>query len=99
MTRKPDEFASVTGRRDDTVVWGLGGHPSVMTAHESFDADRFRELLVKAAVVGEIGLDPARRLFRMFNDERWMRFSEFWRKSLDWCLFTVRERASWFSTR
>lgn len=57
VTRTPEEFASVTGRRDKAVAWALGAHPGVPAAHENFDADRFRKLLNDAPVVGEVGLD------------------------------------------
>lgn len=57
VTRTPEEFASVAGRRDKAVAWALGAHPGVPAAHENFDADRFRELLNDAPIVGEVGLD------------------------------------------
>jgi TatD DNase family protein len=57
VTRTPAEFARVAGRHEDNVAWGLGAHPGVPAAHQEFDATRFRDLVNRAAIVGEIGLD------------------------------------------
>jgi TatD DNase family protein len=43
--------------RDLLTVWGLGVHPGVKTALDTFDPDTFDALLEKTAFVGEIGLD------------------------------------------
>lgn len=43
--------------RDLLTVWGLGVHPGVKTALDSYDPDEFGELLGETAYVGEVGLD------------------------------------------
>jgi len=62
VTRSLQEYAGVAQRRDRATTWGVGVHPSVPGAHTEFDADRFRSLLARAAVVGEIGLDGRSRI-------------------------------------
>lgn len=57
LTRTLDEYERVAGRRDHATVWGLGVHPGLPEAYESFQVARFLELLNGAQVVGEIGLD------------------------------------------
>jgi TatD DNase family protein len=57
MTLSLEEAALVVDRRDPQVVWGVGCHPRKLGAQESFDAERFRDLAERTAVVGEIGLD------------------------------------------
>jgi TatD DNase family protein len=43
--------------RDVLTVWGLGVHPGIKTALDSFDSDEFSTLLDRTAYVGEVGLD------------------------------------------
>lgn len=57
MTLSLEEAAPAIGRRDCQIVWGVGCHPRRLRAHESFNAERFRDLAERTAVVGEIGLD------------------------------------------
>ena len=57
VTRSLSEFAMVADRRDDSVAWGIGVHPGVSTSHEEFSPHRFRALVEKTPVVGEIGMD------------------------------------------
>lgn len=57
MTRSLQEFESVRERHDSRTVWAVGSHPALPSAHRSFSVERFAELLQKAAVVGELGLD------------------------------------------
>jgi TatD DNase family protein len=57
MTRSLDEAEDVAGRQDPTLTWGLGVHPGVASARANFDSDRFRGLLPRFAIVGEVGLD------------------------------------------
>jgi TatD DNase family protein len=57
MTLSLEEAALAIGRRDPQIVWGVGCHPRKPRAQESFDAERFRDLAERTAVVGEIGLD------------------------------------------
>lgn len=42
--------------KDLLTVWGLGVHPGVKTALDSFDPDEFSALLDRTAYVGEVGL-------------------------------------------
>ncbi len=62
MTLSLDEAASVIGRREPQVVWGVGCYPRSPQAQTSFDAERFRRLAEDTAVVGEIGLDTGSRV-------------------------------------
>jgi TatD DNase family protein len=57
MALSLEEAALAIGRRDPMVVWGVGCHPRKLKAQESFDAERFRDLAERTAVVGEVGLD------------------------------------------
>ena len=57
MTRSLDEAEDVATRQDRALTWGLGVHPGVASARASFDPDRFRALLPRFAIVGEVGLD------------------------------------------
>lgn len=43
--------------KDLLTVWGLGVHPGVKAALDSFDPNEFSSLLGRTAYVGEIGLD------------------------------------------
>jgi TatD DNase family protein len=66
MTLSPGEFETAVahreaGRPHPLVAWGAGCHPGVVEAQEAFDAERFRALAERAAVLGEIGLDAASR--------------------------------------
>lgn len=56
MTLALDEAASVVGRREPNIAWGVGCHPRKRRSQESFDAVRFRELAERTAIIGEIGL-------------------------------------------
>jgi TatD DNase family protein len=44
-------------RYEPTVAWGAGCHPRLADAQAAFDRDRFRGLLARTAIVGEVGLD------------------------------------------
>lgn len=57
MTRSLAEAEAVACRRDPTLTWGIGIHPGVAAARSTYDPDRFRALLPKFALVGEVGLD------------------------------------------
>lgn len=57
MTVSLERAALVFDRRDRMVVWGVGCHPRKFKAQESFDVERFRDLVERTVVVGEIGLD------------------------------------------
>jgi TatD DNase family protein len=62
MTSSLDEAALVVDRSEPRIVWGVGCHPCTPKSQESFDADRFRELAERTAVIGEIGLDTGSRV-------------------------------------
>jgi TatD DNase family protein len=62
MTLSLDEADVASGRRDPFVAWGVGCHPRIVRAQQTFDADRFRELAVRMPVIGEIGLDAGSRV-------------------------------------
>jgi TatD DNase family protein len=57
MTLSLEEAAVAVDRHDSQIVWGVGCHPRKIRAQESFDAERFRDLAKRTALVGEIGLD------------------------------------------
>jgi TatD DNase family protein len=59
VTRSLAEYADVTKRRDRSVMWGVGCHPSLAMAVRSFSWEAFQAALASAAVVGEVGLDGA----------------------------------------
>jgi TatD DNase family protein len=61
MTLSLDEAALVVDRCEPHVVWGAGCHPRKPKSLENFDAERFRKLAERTAVVGEIGLDTGSR--------------------------------------
>ena len=61
MTISLDEAALVVGRRGSRIAWGVGCHPRKPKSQETFDAQRFRELAERTAIVGEIGLDTGSR--------------------------------------
>ncbi|UCE95716.1 MAG: TatD family hydrolase [Candidatus Bathyarchaeota archaeon] len=44
-------------RHDPQIIWGVGCHPRKIKAQEAFDAERFRDLSKRTALIGEIGLD------------------------------------------
>jgi TatD DNase family protein len=62
MTLSLDEAALVVDRQDPLVAWGVGCHPRKLKSQESFDVEKFGELVKQAAVVGEIGLDTGSRV-------------------------------------
>jgi TatD DNase family protein len=62
MTLSLDEAALVVDRREPQVTWGVGCHPRKLRSQEAFDAERFRKLAERTAIVGEIGLDTGSRV-------------------------------------
>jgi TatD DNase family protein len=62
MTLSLDEAAQVVSRKDPHIAWGIGCHPRKLQAQHDFDADQFRELAERTAVVGEVGLDTGSRV-------------------------------------
>lgn len=57
MTRSLKEYETVRERQDSGTVWAVGSHPALSSTHRTFSVERFADLLQKAAVVGELGLD------------------------------------------
>jgi len=57
VTRSLDESEQVASRTDRHLIWGCGIHPGVASARAAFDEGRFRVLLGRFALVGEVGLD------------------------------------------
>jgi TatD DNase family protein len=57
MTLSLDSAAAAINRYDPQIIWGVGCHPRRLKAQEAFDAQRFRDLAEKTALIGEIGLD------------------------------------------
>ena len=55
MTRSLDEAATVVTRHDPALTWGLGVHPGLPAARAAYDPERFRSLLPRFALVGEVG--------------------------------------------
>ena len=62
VTRSLDEADIATRRRDATAVWGVGCHPGLQRAQQSFNAGRFQELVARTPFVGELGLDGKSRV-------------------------------------
>lgn len=62
VSRSIDEYEEVKRRTDAVTVWGIGCHPGIAAAQNGFDADRFADLLQRAAFVGEVGLDGLSRV-------------------------------------
>jgi TatD DNase family protein len=62
MTLSLDEAALVIDRRDLPIAWGVGCHPRKPRSQEAFDAERFRELAERTAIIGELGLDTGSRV-------------------------------------
>lgn len=61
-TRSLAEASTALRRSDAQVVWGVGAHPGVASAHQNFDPDKFRSLVERTAFVGELGLDGDTRV-------------------------------------
>jgi TatD DNase family protein len=61
-TRSLTEAHEAVQRNDDTVVWGVGSHPSLARSHSSFESNSFRRLVEQTAFVGELGLDGGSKI-------------------------------------
>lgn len=57
MTLSLEEAAIAIDRHDPQIAWGVGCHPRKVRVQQMFDVERFRNLVERTAVVGEIGLD------------------------------------------
>ncbi len=62
MTLSLDEASLVVDRYEPNITWGVGCHPRNLKAQKAFNADRFRDLVERTAIVGEIGLDTGSRV-------------------------------------
>jgi TatD DNase family protein len=62
MTLSLDEAALGLARNEPHITWAVGCHPRNLKAQRAFDAQRFGELVARAAAVGEIGLDMGSRV-------------------------------------
>ena len=62
VTRSLEEYEKVKRRSDAVTVWGVGCHPGLTTAQNDYDANRFADLLLHAAFVGEVGLDGSSKV-------------------------------------
>ena len=56
-TRTLEEFESAQGRADPITVWGVGVHPKVPAAFETFSIERFERSIDRSPLVSEVGLD------------------------------------------
>lgn len=62
MTLSLDEASLVAFRKEPRIAWGVGCHPRFPRSQESFREERFREMVKRTAIVGEIGLDTGSRV-------------------------------------
>lgn len=62
MTLSLDEATHGVDRSEPLITWGVGCHPRKLRSQESFDAELFRKLAKRTAIVGEIGLDTGSRV-------------------------------------
>jgi TatD DNase family protein len=56
VTRSLSEAEAITAEHGD-LVWGCGVHPRDRAARADYDPERFRALLDRFVLVGEVGLD------------------------------------------
>ncbi|WP_082486211.1 TatD family hydrolase [Frigoribacterium sp. Leaf186] len=56
-TRSLDEFAATRKRHDAVTIWGVGCHPGVVSAQDTFDPERFTSLVLATSFASEVGLD------------------------------------------
>ena len=62
LTLSLEEAEQVIERQEPHIAWGVGCYPRRAESQETFDADRFRDLIERTAIVGEIGLDTGSRV-------------------------------------
>jgi TatD DNase family protein len=72
QTSSLDDAVLALGRNDENLAWGVGCHPRFPEAQRAFDAERYRSLLVGAAMAGEVGLD-SRSKVRLDDQTRVLR--------------------------
>lgn len=56
-TRSLEEYQRVQNRRDQVTVWGVGCHPGVPEAQNTYNPVEFAALVSSTAYVSEVGLD------------------------------------------
>lgn len=59
VTRSLAEASTVPTHRYPQLVWGCGVHPRDSQAVAQYEEDRFRTLVTRFVMIGEIGLDAA----------------------------------------
>jgi TatD DNase family protein len=57
MTLSLEEAEKGIERSEQKIAWGVGCYPRKVAAQEAFEVNKFRELVKKTAIVGEVGLD------------------------------------------
>jgi TatD DNase family protein len=62
MSLSLDEAERALEHCDPLIAWGVGCHPRFLRSQEGFNADRFRSLAGRTAIVGEVGLDTGSRV-------------------------------------
>ncbi|MEX1247248.1 MAG: TatD family hydrolase [Anaerolineales bacterium] len=62
MTFSLEGATQALSRDDELVAWGVGCHPRMLPAQQSFDPERFGELVTRTAIIGEVGLDASSRV-------------------------------------
>ncbi|UCE12407.1 MAG: TatD family hydrolase, partial [Candidatus Heimdallarchaeota archaeon] len=62
MTLSLDESSLVIDRSEPHIAWGVGCYPRNLEAQQMFDKDHFFDLVERAAIVGEVGLDTNSRV-------------------------------------
>lgn len=61
-TRSTAEFQRVRNRTDRASIWGLGCHPGLVGAQQTFELDQFVGMLPATPYVSEVGLDGSSRV-------------------------------------
>jgi TatD DNase family protein len=62
MSLSLEESEKALNRDDPFIIWGIGCHPRFLRSQQAFDSDRFRSLIEKTGIVGEVGLDGGSRV-------------------------------------
>ncbi|MFX0207254.1 MAG: TatD family deoxyribonuclease, partial [Candidatus Hodarchaeota archaeon] len=62
MTLSLDESSIVVDRNEPHITWGVGCYPRNLEAQQTFDKEFFYDLVERAAIVGEVGLDTNSRV-------------------------------------
>jgi TatD DNase family protein len=62
LTLSLEEAERAIESQESHIAWGVGCYPRRAESQETFNVDRFRELVGRTAIVGEIGLDTGSRV-------------------------------------